>query len=185
MKTTEVTMAAPGNPRSYSSMLSQSDSNRVVDKTGRRRCATCNRLEPPWAGPGHADHLKNCAKCRTTLYCSRECQKRDWKQHKQTCGKGQQPSLGKPAFMPLNVGNPFDGASERKAFEIVIDSYRLRVEDEYTMCGDARGRYGEMNPRPDFHRYLRRAEKKGGVLPSWWSPEKHAACMRLACARNS
>lgn len=37
---------------------------------------------------------KTCARCKAVAYCSRECQKKDWKQHKVTCGKlgkGQTP----------------------------------------------------------------------------------------------
>ena len=34
--------------------------------------------------------LKYCAKCKEAEYCSRECQKGDWKRHKQFCaGKSQ------------------------------------------------------------------------------------------------
>jgi hypothetical protein len=33
-----------------------------------------------------------CAKCSTVNYCSRKCQKHDWKQHKKVCGKGTEAS---------------------------------------------------------------------------------------------
>lgn len=44
------------------------------------RCFTCHKLpsELPYA-------LKHCATCRKTPYCSRECQKGDWKKHKRIC----------------------------------------------------------------------------------------------------
>ncbi|EIW57990.1 ankyrin, partial [Trametes versicolor FP-101664 SS1] len=41
-----------------------------------KRCATCARADGP---------LKFCAKCHATWYCSKECQKEDWKNHKPTC----------------------------------------------------------------------------------------------------
>ena len=31
--------------------------------------------------------LKNCAKCKGIMYCSRECQKQDWKHHKKDCAR--------------------------------------------------------------------------------------------------
>lgn len=38
-------------------------------------CAVC----------GKDEFLKRCAKCSTTYYCSRDCQKSDWKFHKKIC----------------------------------------------------------------------------------------------------
>ncbi|KAK4169848.1 hypothetical protein QBC43DRAFT_38684 [Cladorrhinum sp. PSN259] len=34
----------------------------------------------------NGQELKACAKCRSVRYCSRECQKADWKAHKKNCG---------------------------------------------------------------------------------------------------
>jgi hypothetical protein len=31
------------------------------------------------------DGIFKCSKCKKTYYCSRECQIKDWKQHKQSC----------------------------------------------------------------------------------------------------
>lgn len=36
--------------------------------------------------------LKQCAKCNATPYCSRDCQKADWKTHKKICGKQENAS---------------------------------------------------------------------------------------------
>ncbi len=44
-------------------------------------CTTCKKA---------SSELKRCAKCSTTLYCSRDCQKADWKTHKKVCGKQAQ-----------------------------------------------------------------------------------------------
>ena len=44
------------------------------------QCAKCGKTDSE-AGK----ELKRCAKCQETRYCSRECQKANWKGHKQVC----------------------------------------------------------------------------------------------------
>ncbi|KAF4628415.1 hypothetical protein G7Y89_g9731 [Cudoniella acicularis] len=34
--------------------------------------------------------LNHCAKCKCAFYCGRECQKQDWKRHKEFCKKGDE-----------------------------------------------------------------------------------------------
>ena len=41
---------------------------------------TCSVCGSP--GPGR---LKICSRCKSVHYCSRDCQKKDWKQHKGYC----------------------------------------------------------------------------------------------------
>lgn len=69
---------------------------------------------------------------------------------------------------------------ETKAFAAIIDSYRLRVEDEYKFRGDASGLYAEEDPLPEFREFLDQAEQCGDVLPSWWDRAKRRACERQA-----
>jgi len=46
---------------------------------GKRSCQTCNVRKP-------SDELQTCARCHSVYYCSRECQKADWKpRHKLEC----------------------------------------------------------------------------------------------------
>jgi hypothetical protein len=33
------------------------------------------------------EKLMACSSCKKVRYCSRECQKADWKRHKEECGK--------------------------------------------------------------------------------------------------
>lgn len=70
--------------------------------------------------------------------------------------------------------------TEAKAFAAIIDSYRLRKDDEYKFNGDASGLYAGEDPLADFRHFLYQAEACGDVLPSWWNPEKRRVCERLA-----
>lgn len=42
-----------------------------------RKCCTCGKIEPKQLC---------CGRCRSTSYCSLECQKSDWPRHKKHCG---------------------------------------------------------------------------------------------------
>ncbi|KAJ6493006.1 hypothetical protein C8R45DRAFT_181716 [Mycena sanguinolenta] len=44
-------------------------------------CYNCNQQTDD------RDTLKRCAKCQTVWYCSKECQRADWKTHKKFCGQ--------------------------------------------------------------------------------------------------
>ncbi|KAI9001491.1 ankyrin [Trametes punicea] len=59
----------------------------VVQKWKRKRAGEANPVDQKaCATCGKADvQLKWCAKCHTTWYCSKECQKLDWPSHKQVC----------------------------------------------------------------------------------------------------
>ncbi len=69
---------------------------------------------------------------------------------------------------------------EQQVYEYLIDSYRMRIEDDV----DTRTVYGGADPRPDFRRYLRKAEAKPGILPSWWTEEKRKACVAKGCKKD-
>lgn len=45
---------------------------------------------------GKSEDIKRCAKCKVVAYCSRECQKSDWKKHKKICPQlaAQRSGLG-------------------------------------------------------------------------------------------
>ena len=42
-------------------------------------CSTCNKISIP--GKSHLV----CGRCKNSIYCSKQCQKNDWSQHKKTC----------------------------------------------------------------------------------------------------
>ena len=83
-------------------------------------------------------------------------------------------------FPALADNSYLSSFSEEDAFDQLIDSYRMRVEDDYSFRGEVTGLYNQENPLRHFRRYLDLAEAQPGVLPKWWSKEKRAACERLA-----
>jgi splicing suppressor protein 51 len=170
-------------------------------------CASCKK------SASESSPLKRCAKCHSTQYCSRDCQKNDWKQHKKVCsrlaaaGSGATPgpststsgannstntgsntsfpSLSAPGAVP----RPFHALHERKflhnrpeddVYKLLIDCYRFRVEDDYKYAGEVEEDCvygGAPNSYEPFKRFLRKAEGRDGLLPSWWSSAKAKACL--------
>ncbi|KAI1745196.1 putative MYND domain protein [Xylaria scruposa] len=174
-------------------------------------CKTC----------GSASSLQKCSKC-TTLYCSQDCQKHDWKTHKEICGK-QAPE------QPETVPSPPNGLSKSSTVSIMkssgymseiiawpqyflfydaqpdgvlIDTYRMRVEEEYdfendapldtihcigirdctTKTTDQAKQYGggARSNLAGFRSFLRMAATRPGLLPSWWNADKQEKCEVLA-----
>jgi hypothetical protein len=104
--------SADGNPvialKNYSEnegMLGRLESVGVIRHTGRRisqgfvhlemvevlipkeelikKCGTCGR----WEEVDETRFLR-CSKCKSKYYCSKECQKKNWKEHKGLCKEG-------------------------------------------------------------------------------------------------
>jgi hypothetical protein len=73
--------AAHARPSSVDSLPEQ----RMLRLLARWRCATCDR---------HLRKEKTCDRCRSVSYCSRECQREDWAQHKPACSP--RSALGGP-----------------------------------------------------------------------------------------
>lgn len=161
------------------------------------RCNACGK------GPPEVS-LKRCAKCSTTPYCSRECQKVDWKAHKKICSNNHSTNaasprlsnsgstrlsppkgLDQPISMPfthLDKGTWLHNRPEIDVYRLLIDAYRLRVEDTYTMEGEImEGSLYACNTDGlrGFRDFLRTAATISGLLPPWWNDEKRTACERL------
>ncbi|KAI1148153.1 putative MYND domain protein [Nemania diffusa] len=151
-------------------------------------CSSCKKAS--------AD-LKKCAKCSTTLYCSRDCQKAHWKAHKKICGKqAHEPPkagtvLSPPKGLDTPITKPFTRIDnhtylhdrpEDDVYRLLIDAYRLRVEDEYKFEGEAAidSLYGGASSGiVGFRKFLRRAGSRAGLLPPWWNAEKVKACEKF------
>jgi mitochondrial splicing suppressor protein 51 len=183
------------------------------------QCASCGKAEAPGIS------LKRCAKCQITKYCSRDCQKAHWKQHKKVCvqytaagaadaarisatslpNSNSVPSTSNvqsddPATSFSNaatttalektIDRPFHALNSRTwlynrpeadVYKLLIDTFRLRQEDEYMFKGDVEiGSVYDGGPssEPGFVRLLKKIEdKKVELLPAWWDAAKKAECL--------
>ncbi|KAE8423524.1 hypothetical protein BDV36DRAFT_242754 [Aspergillus pseudocaelatus] len=159
--------------------------------------------------------LKTCAKCKAQWYCSRECQKADWKTHKKTCGKNADDTFTnttstghsrpqatssnhtRPKNLEVFIEKPFHqlhskkwlhNRPEKDVYKLLIDTYRMKMEDQYTIEGkvDEDSIYSDRpDSRDGFHRFLRLVEQKPDLLPSWWSPEKATACVAYGLNKDN
>ncbi|KAK4103156.1 putative MYND domain protein [Parathielavia hyrcaniae] len=157
-----------------------------------RTCTTCRKSPPEVT-------LKNRAKCSATPYCSRDCQKADWKAHKKVCGQGDNsadsPAVDENLTPPKGLQQPITAPftrldnttylhdrPETDVYRLLLDAYRLRVEDDYSMDGDADedSLYGGApSGLNGFRRFLRLAGSRPVLLPPWWEAEKQGECERL------
>ena len=114
-------------------------------------CANCKKT----AAALNLTSLSACANCRSTRYCSRDCQKADWRTHKQVCGlrpsgtfMGIQQSntyssprlkdLEKHVAIPftkLDQGKYLHDRPEKDAYKLLIDSFRMREADNLNLEG--------------------------------------------------
>jgi splicing suppressor protein 51 len=92
--------------------------------------------------------------------------------------KGLSVAVDEP-FHRLHAKTWIHDRPEQDVYKILIDTYRLRMEDNFNLEGeaDSDGVYGGApDGRQGFRRFLRLAETRPGLLPSWWSQEKAAEC---------
>ncbi|KAF1971628.1 hypothetical protein BU23DRAFT_590544 [Bimuria novae-zelandiae CBS 107.79] len=162
-------------------------------------CATCNK----------APNLKRCAKCLKTLYCSRDCQKADWKTHKKVCAQQAGSSTPGPKIEHANtyknprskclekhIPDPFTridkGAylhdrPEQDVYTLLIDALRMREADMYKMQGRNAPNSvysGAGSSISSFTDFLTRVEQKRGYLPTWWNADKRKECLALGEANE-
>lgn len=100
---------------------------------------------------------------------------------------GPSGSFNTNPFQALTDGSYLHNIPEQEAYRNLINSYRLRVTDEYNFSDTKKefSRYTD-NPQPlrGFQRYLDRVEAKNGLCPPWWTSDKRQACETLAADQS-
>nr|XP_018900304.1 PREDICTED: uncharacterized protein LOC109032563 [Bemisia tabaci] len=136
------------------------------------RCATCHKSE-------NEVPLLRCSRCKRERYCSRECQRANWREHKSDCSDDGQGSILNP-FAVLD-GTWFSNRPKHEVFKLLIDVYKMKIEDEYVFEGDVDedSVYGGASPgtaAQHFRKYLTlitridaRRAPQSRILPHWWS----------------
>lgn len=139
------------------------------------RCASCHKSE------SNEMSLLRCGRCKRQRYCSRECQRADWREHKSDCSDGL--CLIQKPFTAIQNGKWFFNRPKHDVFKLLIDVYKMKIEDDYTGCGDIDegSLYSGASPGEalrHFRKYLTRITKidakrapQSRILPGWWSEE--------------
>jgi MYND finger len=158
--------------------------NQIVKKI--TFCDNCFALSSELPAP-----LKRCTGCQSLSYCSKECQKKHWSHHKPFCRLVQ--GKGAPNSFLTDAGSK---KGEDCVIDIVIDSYRIRVQHDHLYRHEDHGIYYKGKQLPegnvfasgdvyaDFQNYLDRAEM-AKILPEWWDFYKRLECLGKAVDRNA
>jgi hypothetical protein len=113
-----------------------------------RKCWACSKAEDPSQVGGK---LLVCKRCRTAYYCSKECQRAAWKEHKASC----EPYVEFPAFSK-DRGRSLDVRSVGRSLDLDADEgneferHLTRIE-----CGAAQGDQDALAAKADVLLALR------------------------------
>ncbi|KAL6353747.1 hypothetical protein LRP88_12738 [Fusarium phalaenopsidis] len=137
--------------------------------------------------------MASCNKCNKS-----GDEKADWKAQKKACSKqagststsgsgneglsapkGPDEPIPDP-FTRLDNGTHLHNRPEKGVYRLLLDTYRLRVDDMYTLEGDVDDDNiyaGRADSLQGFRRFMRKITRsKKALLPSWWTPEKQQEC---------
>ncbi|KAF1809741.1 hypothetical protein P152DRAFT_461129 [Eremomyces bilateralis CBS 781.70] len=160
------------------------------------KCAKCEKTGPETT----SGSLLTCSRCRSTKYCSKACQKADWKTHKRSCGpngptntssssssgrrvKGLQVAIDKP-FHALHSKTWLHNRPKEDTYRLLIDCFRLRQEDDYKFSGEFSMETEDGASGRPFRRFLAKAKSRNGVLPPWWTAQDDEDVLSMGLSRN-
>ncbi|KAM3502623.1 hypothetical protein MY10362_004723 [Beauveria mimosiformis] len=165
-------------------------------------CASCAKSPPEVK-------LKHCVQCPEVKYCGRPCQTAHWPIHRAVCNSqtgsnarsgggdnnnnarsagntnarsgGLEKGIAKP-FTHLDKGTWLHDRPHKDVYALLVDAYRLRVEDMYNLEGEIEegSLYGGApSGLAGFRRFLARVAARPGLLPPWWDAGKKKECEDL------
>ena len=156
----------------------------------------CQGCRKTWPG----QRLFRCSTCLVTLCLMCQCQATPEVQLLCTCfthphNSGVAPwshneirvsALSQPVpkpFTRLRDGFWLHDRPELDVYKVLIDSFRLRIHDEYLLdgvSGSGTVYGGAMDSHADFVKYLDAAEQRAYIMPSWWTALKRKECDDLS-----
>ena len=155
---------------------SASEQENSTQAQNMESCRTCKKTADT------SKTLSLCAGCHSVRYCSRDCQKQDWKLHKKVC----KPCFKDKPFHALDNGTWLFERPPRDVYTLLIDTYRMRMEDEYSIeqnnNNDSLYSGDGMNAAiRGLGKFITRAETKHrNLLPEWWTEQSRKECVALS-----
>ena len=110
-----------------------------MENTSRRTCVHCRKI-CPLSKPQQCSTYLRCSRCKSAIYCSRNCQKHDFKQHKSLCKKIHEAQNdiqeGAESLLSFNIsdgmiGNLYlfgDYPSRELRFQDMTEAYESEVK---------------------------------------------------------
>lgn len=82
-------------------------------------------------------------------------------------------------YHALKAGTWLHTRPKEDVFKLLIDTYRMRLEDDYLLTGDVPNDSlygGAPNGLRGFRKFFRLVQKKAGLLPHWWNYSMQQLC---------
>ncbi|KAK2029994.1 MYND finger [Colletotrichum zoysiae] len=163
----------------------------MADTNTTPTCKKCRKevSEADWTECDRCDnHKKACAKNRNNRPPPQATPRgrggtAKWSPSELTPGQGlDQPVHG--AFTKLGQGTFLHDRPEVDVYRILIDTYRLRMEDTFNLdrVATPKSLYcnGVTDATEGFREFLARVGRMRSLLPTWWNSEKQAECETLS-----
>ncbi|KAF4822729.1 hypothetical protein CGCSCA5_v002456 [Colletotrichum siamense] len=141
------------------------------------------------------NHKKSCARTRTanpsepprytTYGWAPPSSSTAWNPSRPTPSRGLEAPIVN-AFTNLEKRTYLHNRPEKDVYEILIDCYRLRMEDDAKIVGimepDSIYASRSSDGKAGFRRFLETARRSvnGKLLPPWWNDEKQQECEAMA-----